>query len=150
MARTMPSRPKPTYYSFDAVDGRLLNSSGIAWSPSNPEYDPGPPPSPKPPKPPRALKSTPAANGVAVKTSAVVSAPAVQPSRTRNPNDIDHRKTELGSARPFSSSSRRSYPPVDNGHAANSEQPRTRPSHRRARNRGGSGGHAHVTAALLK
>jgi len=42
MAKAMPSIPKPSYYSFDSINGRLFDSAGIAWSPSNPEYDPGP------------------------------------------------------------------------------------------------------------
>lgn len=54
MAKIMPSVPKHIYYTFDAIEGKLLQpSSTETWAPSNPEYDPGPPPPPRPPRPPR-------------------------------------------------------------------------------------------------
>ncbi|RDB28430.1 Werner Syndrome-like exonuclease [Hypsizygus marmoreus] len=54
MALSMEKIPKPAYYSFDAVRGRLCEPSGMHWMSYNPDYDPGPPPPPKPPKPPTA------------------------------------------------------------------------------------------------
>jgi hypothetical protein len=69
MAQAMDSVPNPNYYSFNTINGHFLDSSGIAWSPSNPEYDPGPPPPPKPPKPPRAPQATAPTDVAAVKAS---------------------------------------------------------------------------------
>jgi len=48
MLNTLPKKPNPTCYTFDAIRGRLCESSGMTWSPFNPDYDPGPPPPPKP------------------------------------------------------------------------------------------------------
>src|SRR5882762_2347907 len=76
MAKAMPSIPKPSYYSFDSINGRLFDSAGIAWSPSNPEYDPGPPPPPKPPRPP---KPTTATNGRTDKAPASASVQVYRP-----------------------------------------------------------------------
>jgi hypothetical protein len=144
MAQTMPSVPRPSYYSFDAVDGHLYDSLGIAWSPCNPDYDPGPPPPPKPPKPPKASKTAPATNEVAVGGSAPtqVNRP---PPRLRPSMDKGHRNPEIGGVNYHSSSSRRSYPPKDDirlATANDTEQPsRTRRSHgRRPPRRRGSGG----------
>lgn len=39
----MTTIPKPVYYTFDAVRGRLCEPSGMYWCAFNPEYDPGPP-----------------------------------------------------------------------------------------------------------
>ncbi|KAF9459441.1 ribonuclease H-like domain-containing protein, partial [Collybia nuda] len=47
MSNLMPIPPKPVYYTFDAVRGRLCEPSGIHWFAFNPDYDPGPPPPPK-------------------------------------------------------------------------------------------------------
>ena len=43
MAQSMATIPKPVYYKFDAVRGRLCEPSGMHWAPFNPNYDPGPP-----------------------------------------------------------------------------------------------------------
>lgn len=42
-AQLMTTIPKPVYYTFDAVRGRLCEPSGMYWCAFNPEYDPGPP-----------------------------------------------------------------------------------------------------------
>ncbi|KIM85515.1 hypothetical protein PILCRDRAFT_367306 [Piloderma croceum F 1598] len=73
MAHVMDSVPNPTYYSFNAINGCLLDSSGVPWNPSNPEYDPGPPLPPKPPKPPRTPKATTTTDVAAVKASTSIS-----------------------------------------------------------------------------
>jgi hypothetical protein len=44
MAQSMTTIPKPVYYKFDAVRGRLCEPSGMFWPAFNPDYDPGPPP----------------------------------------------------------------------------------------------------------
>lgn len=43
MAQSMATIPKPVYYKFDAVRGRLCEPSGMYWAAFNPDYDPGPP-----------------------------------------------------------------------------------------------------------
>ncbi|KAF8898405.1 ribonuclease H-like domain-containing protein [Infundibulicybe gibba] len=53
LAESMKVPPKPVYYSFHAICGNLYDSSGVQWTPSNPDYDPGPPPPPKVPKEPK-------------------------------------------------------------------------------------------------
>lgn len=58
MAKVMESEPKRLYYTFDAIEGLLLQpSSTDKWVAANPEYDPGPPPPPRPPRPPREPKA---------------------------------------------------------------------------------------------
>ncbi|KAJ6604301.1 ribonuclease H-like domain-containing protein [Mycena vulgaris] len=47
MLSTMAKTPNPTCYTFDAIRGRLCESSGMTWAPFNPDYDPGPPPPPR-------------------------------------------------------------------------------------------------------
>jgi hypothetical protein len=135
MAQIMPSVPKCTYYSFDAINGRLLDSSGLAWSPSNPEYDPGPPPPPKPPKPPRAPK--PATDSAAVKVPPPVSTQRPLP-RARTSFD----KSGGSNHHPFSN--RRPYPPVDDSlqplRNGTEQSSRTRRSHG-SRRRGASAGY---------
>jgi len=54
MANAMEKVPKPVYYTFDAVRGRLCEPTGMHWNSYNPDYDPGPPPPPKAPKEPTA------------------------------------------------------------------------------------------------
>jgi len=51
MIHTMAKTPSPTCYAFDAIRGRLCESSGMTWAPFNPDYDPGPPPPPRLPAP---------------------------------------------------------------------------------------------------
>ncbi|KAJ7456651.1 ribonuclease H-like domain-containing protein [Mycena latifolia] len=58
MIPTMSKPPNPTCYTFDAIRGRLCESSGMIWSPFNPDYDPGPPPPPKQLPAPSAGPST--------------------------------------------------------------------------------------------
>ncbi|KAJ7139781.1 hypothetical protein C8R44DRAFT_312841 [Mycena epipterygia] len=58
MIPTMPKPPNATCYSFDVIRGRLCESSGMTWSPFNPDYDPGPPPPPKPVPGPSLRTST--------------------------------------------------------------------------------------------
>jgi len=71
MLHAMPKGkvPKPSYYSFDAIRGRLCEPSGIMWNPYNPAYDPGPPPSPPPPRPPKAETSAGQAKAASVPTT---------------------------------------------------------------------------------
>ncbi|KAI6136857.1 ribonuclease H-like domain-containing protein [Pisolithus sp. B1] len=48
MAQTMIPSPHPDWYSFSCVGGDLYDRlSRFAWTPTNPNYDPGPPPPPK-------------------------------------------------------------------------------------------------------
>ena len=49
----LPTPPEPEWYTFNAIDGLLCKQDGTEWHPSNPNYDPGPPP---PPKLPREVK----------------------------------------------------------------------------------------------
>ncbi|KAJ7462727.1 ribonuclease H-like domain-containing protein [Mycena galericulata] len=48
MIQTMPKSPNPVCYTFDAIRGRLCESSGMTWTSFNPDYDSGPPPPLKP------------------------------------------------------------------------------------------------------
>ncbi|KAJ7919090.1 ribonuclease H-like domain-containing protein [Mycena leptocephala] len=48
MIAAMGKPPSSTCYSFHSIRGRLCESSGMSWSPFNPDYDPGPPPPPRP------------------------------------------------------------------------------------------------------
>ncbi|KAG1757304.1 ribonuclease H-like domain-containing protein [Suillus lakei] len=51
MARDMSDTVFPYYYSFNVVNGFVLDHLGISqWIPHNPNYDPGPPAPPKEPK----------------------------------------------------------------------------------------------------
>jgi hypothetical protein len=137
MAHAMASVPNPTYYSFNAINGHFFDSSGIAWSPSNPEYDPGPPPPPKPPKLPSAPKATATTDVAAVKASASISIQVNRPPlKTRTSFD----KTD--GINQQSSSSHRSCLPVEDSRLAlvNSADPpsRTKKSQRRPRGQRGN------------
>ena len=131
MAQIMPSAPKSVYYSFDAINGRLLDSSGVPWSPSNPEYDPGPPPPPKPPKPPRAPKSA--------TDSAAVMAPLPVSTQAKRPTP--RARTSFDKSGNYSFSNRRPYLPVDDSllplRNGTEQSSRTRRSYG-SRRRGGS------------
>lgn len=55
----MPSvspQPDVRYYTFGMIRGCLCDPFGATWQPSNPYYDPGPPPPPREPKPPKIQK----------------------------------------------------------------------------------------------
>lgn len=54
----MENVPKEVCYTFDAVGGHVLDTSGAQWFARNPDYDPGPPPPPRPPKAPHAAHVT--------------------------------------------------------------------------------------------
>lgn len=99
----MEKPPKTTYYTFDAVRGRLCEPTGMQWFSYNPDYDPGPPPPPKPPKPPTArdlrraaaVASPPSAAQQGPGTSLIMSAGSPSARYTLNENP--------GSQRNFSS-----------------------------------------------
>ncbi|EKM83455.1 hypothetical protein AGABI1DRAFT_32248 [Agaricus bisporus var. burnettii JB137-S8] len=55
MMPSLVTQPHARCYSFDSVRGRLCDLSGSTWQPSNPNYDPGPPPPPREPKPLQSL-----------------------------------------------------------------------------------------------
>lgn len=55
MTETMDPTPLPNFYSFDLFEGYLYQACAAPrpetlWNPSNPRYDPGPPPPPRPAK----------------------------------------------------------------------------------------------------
>ncbi|GLB36431.1 putative 3'-5' exonuclease [Lyophyllum shimeji] len=116
MVNAMEKAPKPVYYTFDAVRGRLCEPTGMHWNCYNPDYDPGPPPPPKTPKEPnaRALRRASATRAFYTTTTqrASVTAPnhlIVAPSTTHKRHSthrhLASQRYSAGNSRDASSSS---------------------------------------------
>lgn len=74
MAQAMVPSPHPDWYSFSCVGGHMYDRlSHFAWTPTNPNYDPGPPPPPKDKCPNNDQNSSELTNPVPTVTGAVVS-----------------------------------------------------------------------------
>ncbi|KZT19395.1 ribonuclease H-like protein [Neolentinus lepideus HHB14362 ss-1] len=83
LADTVEPKPLQVYYTFDVSQGRLYDpgSTSLPWSPTNPNYDPGPLPPPKEKKDKRERKPRPPRDGAQAAEGAREVADAIRQQR---------------------------------------------------------------------